>query len=179
MSPAVEADLATYCNLVREWGERLNLVSRRDLPRLEERHVRDCLRIAPLAAALPRGEAVDVGAGAGFPGIVLAVADRTRRWRLIEPNRRRAAFLDEAVRILRLDADVFALSAEAAAADGRLGSAHVLATARALAPPPRAFALLLPLVAPLGTAAVFTGRDASVPRDAEMWDEGVAIIRRD
>jgi 16S rRNA (guanine527-N7)-methyltransferase len=173
----VAGDLLRYAGLVRHWSSRVSLVAVRDLEHLERRHIADCLRLLPLARSLPGGPAVDVGSGAGLPGVVLAIADRTRRWRLIEPHRRRAAFLEEVVRALGLAAEVVALTAEVAAGDRRLRSSHALATARALAPPPHAFRLLEPLTASTGVRAVMVGRRARIPAQAEEWADGVAIIR--
>ena len=146
-----------------------------DLGRLHERHIADSLRALELVLEAPEGPCIDVGSGAGLPGIPLAIASG-RRWRLLEPRSRRAAFLDEVVRILELDCEVLRLTAEAAARDPRLGGAHVVATARALAPPRAAFELLTPLVAPGGRAVVFHGPDAELPSRAERSAPGLATI---
>ncbi len=107
----------------------------------------------------------------------LAIARPDRSWRLIEPRKRRAAFLEEVVRDLGLDAEVVVATAERAALDPRLAGAHSLAAARALAAPPAALDLLRPLVAPGGAAALFVGSEGQVPPDAEEWEEGLAIVR--
>jgi 16S rRNA (guanine527-N7)-methyltransferase len=173
----VAEDLTRYADLVRHWSSRVNLVAPGDLEHLERRHISDCLRLLPLLEALPVGPAVDVGSGAGLPGVVLALADRGRHWRLLEPQRRRAAFLDEVVRALGLAAEVITLAAAAAAQRSDFHGVHVLATARALAPPANAFRLLEPLTAPTGVRVVMVGRRARIPAHAEEWTEGVAIIR--
>ena len=179
-SPVTTVDdaLAAYALLVRRWAPRLNLVAEGDLHRFEERHIADSLRALPLVDSLPDGIAVDVGAGAGLPGIPLALAGRPRPWRLIEPRSRRAAFLEECVRELGLSCEVVNLSAERAALDPGLGSSHRCALARALAAPARAFRLLMPLLAPGGTAIAFLGPNVPPPPQAELWGEGLAIMRR-
>ena len=91
-----------YAQLVRAYSPKLDLVSPRDLDRFEERHIRDSLRALRYVRQAPPGPAVDVGSGAGLPGIPLAIADPYRHWRLLEPRRRRAAFLEEVVRELDL-----------------------------------------------------------------------------
>ncbi|MGH2694478.1 MAG: 16S rRNA (guanine(527)-N(7))-methyltransferase RsmG, partial [Actinomycetota bacterium] len=127
---------SAYAELVRAWGSRLGLVSERDLDRFRERHIEDSLRLLPLLDSLPVGPAVDVGSGAGLPGIPLAISRPQREWRLLEPRRRRSAFLEEVVRELALDnCEVVIATAQEAARDPRLARAHVLATARALTPP--------------------------------------------
>ena len=168
-----------YVELVRRWAPRVALVSNHDLARFEERHVADSLRVAPLIDSLPPGTAIDVGSGAGLPGVPLAIHDPERPWRLLEPRRKRAAFLEEVVRELELNCDVVALSAQEASRDPKLASAHVVATARALAPPERSFALVRPLLAPGGTAVVFAGESARMPAKAELWAPGLSIMRRD
>jgi 16S rRNA (guanine527-N7)-methyltransferase len=169
--------LARYADLVRRWSARLNLVSPGDLEQLESRHISDCLRLLPLARSLPPGPAIDVGSGAGLPGVVLAAADRSRPWRLLEPHQRRAAFLEELVRALELDAEVVVLRAEAAARRPDLAGGHVLATARAVAAPEDAFRMMKGLVCRDGVCAVMVGRGARIPAEAEVWNEGIAIIR--
>jgi hypothetical protein len=52
-----------------------------------------------------------------------------------------------------------------------------LVIARALGPPHQSFDLLAPFVAPGGARALFVGRSAELPQEAEVWKEGIAIIR--
>jgi 16S rRNA (guanine527-N7)-methyltransferase len=169
--------LGAYADLVRAYAERLDLVAPGDLDRFEERHIRDSLKPLALLGALPDGPCVDVGSGAGLPGIPLAIARPARPWRLIEPRSRRAAFLEEVVRELALDCEIIVATAEAAASDARLARSHVLATGRALAPPTRALSMIRPFVADGGVAAVFVGSGAKIPSHAEEWEEGLAIVR--
>jgi 16S rRNA (guanine527-N7)-methyltransferase len=169
--------LDEYAELVRFWAPRLDLVAPGDLARFEERHIDDCLRAVPLVETLPPGPAIDVGSGAGLPGVVLAIAAPSRTWRLLEPRTLRAAFLEEVVRTLDLSCEVLRLTAEAAARDPSLAAGHVLATARALAPPPQAFAMLAPLVRRDGVRLVFVGENAEISPEAEEWRPGLAIIR--
>ena len=177
MGDEVAERLATYAELVRRWATRLDLVSPGDLDGFEERHIQDSLRLLPLADELPDGAAIDVGSGAGLPGIPLTIAGGGRWWRLLEPRRGRAGFLEECVRVLDLPCEVVPLRAQEAASDPFLREGHVLVTARALATPAKAFPLLLPLVARAGVAAVITGPGAILPTGAEELSPGVAIIR--
>lgn len=172
-----QGKLRSYLELVRLWADRMDLVAPGECDGFEDRHIRDSLRLLPLLEELPEGPAVDVGSGAGLPGIPLAMAQPARPWRLLEPRRKRAAFLEEAVRQLDLSCEVVALTAQQAAHDPTLAGAHVMATARALAPPPTAARLLRPLLRSDGVAAVFLGEKAELPREAEEWREGIAIIR--
>ena len=177
MSPGSAARLAEYAALVRQWAPRLDLVAPGDLPRFEERHIADSLRAGPLVDSLPPGPAVDVGSGAGLPGIPLAISAHPRHWRLLEPRPRKAAFLEECVRVLDLDCEVLALTAQEAARRSELLGGHVCAWARAVASPAEAFRLLLPLVRRDGIAGIFASAAMGLPADAERVSEGLAIMR--
>lgn len=167
-----QGKLSLYADLIRAWAPKLDLVSPQDLPRLEERHIRDSLRVLDLVVGAPEGPCCDVGSGAGLPGIPLAIASG-RHWCLLEPRSRRAAFLEEAVRELDLDCEVVRQTAEQAT---RAGLKHSLATARALAPPVEAFGLIMPLVDPGGVGIVFHGPGAKLPAAAETWSDGIATL---
>lgn len=169
--------LGRYAALLREWAPRLDLVAERDLDRLEDRHISDSLRLEPLIGAAPPGPCVDVGSGAGLPGIPLAIADPGRAWRLLEPRRGRAAFLEEAIRHLGLDnCEVVVKTAQEAARDPTLRRSHAVATARALAAPPVALGLIRPLVAPGGVCLVFVGGSAELPMETDLAVAGVVRL---
>ena len=176
LDPPIRERLSAYAELVRSWAPKLDLISDRDLGQLEERHIADSLKALPLLEELPPGPAVDVGSGAGLPGIPLAIAG-TRPWRLLEPRRRRSAFLEEVVRELELDCEVLAMTAEEAAGESRLGGAHVFGSARALAAPARALELVRPLVRPGGAVGLWVGEKAQLPSEAEVPVAGLAIVR--
>ena len=165
--------LTAYEDLIRAWAGRLDLIAPGDLARLRSRHIDDSLRALELVRTAPEGTAVDVGSGAGFPGIPLAVAAPERRWRLLEPRARRAAFLEEVVRTLGLDCEVSTMTAEEAAATPGWGAGHAVATARALAPPERSFELLAPLLIPGGRAVVFAGSSAEIPPETRVQAPGL------
>ena len=172
----LESRLQAYIDLVRAWSSRLDLVAPGDLDRFHERHALDSLKALPLVTSAPSGPAVDVGSGAGLPGVPLALGEPSRHWRLLEPRARRAAFLEEVVRTLGLDCEVVARSAAEAAADPTFARAHTVLTARALAPPAEAFELLRPLAAPGGLGIVWVGKDALLPPDAGEVVPGLASL---
>ena len=174
----LSARLDAYAAVVAAWAPKLDLISPGDLPRFRERHIDDSLRARPLVDKLPPGPAVDVGSGAGLPGIPLALADPSRSWRLLEPRARRAAFLEEVVRELELDCEVSRMTAEDAARAQGWAGAHVAATARAVAPPPDAFRLLRPLLRPGGVAIVFAGKDFPAPPETRVFDPGILYCVR-
>jgi 16S rRNA (guanine527-N7)-methyltransferase len=171
-----QAALGAYVRLVHQWASKLDLVAPGDISRFEDRHISDSLRALPLLERSLPGPFADVGSGAGLPGIPLAIASG-RHVRLIEPRRRRAAFLEECLRTLEIPGEVITLTAQEAAADIRLARSHPVVVARALASPAVAMRLILPLVAPGGVAAVWLGARAKIPASAEEFTHGIAIVR--
>jgi 16S rRNA (guanine527-N7)-methyltransferase len=176
--PDADARLKRYEALVREWADRLDLVSPGDLERFFERHIEDSLTALPLAAEAPQGPAIDVGSGAGLPGVVLAIADPARPWTLLEPRQRRAGFLEEAIRVLELgNCRVIVGRAQDLAVSPDHARRYALALARALGPPERALEMLVPLISSDGVAGIFVSARQEIPPYAEMWGPGLAIVR--
>jgi 16S rRNA (guanine527-N7)-methyltransferase len=176
MSKQHRAALDAYVRLVHQWAPKLDLVAPGDLDRFEDRHIADSLRALPLLERSPPGALADVGSGAGLPGVPLALASG-RFVRLIEPRRRRAAFLEECLRTLDLAGEVVPLTAQKAAADPRFARAHSVVVSRALAPPAAALRLALPFVAPGGVAVIWLGASAQMPPGSEEFEPGIAIVR--
>lgn len=135
-------------------GVERGLIGPREVDRLWERHL---LNSAAVAAAVPDGVGVvDVGSGAGLPGIPLALARPDLHVSLVEPLLRRATFLTEACDALGLDrVDVVRSRAE----DLPNGEADVV-VARAVAPLPRLLQWTLPLLRPGGRLVAMKGRSA-------------------
>ncbi len=85
------ARLQAYADLLVKWNRSVNLVGRSTLPDLWRRHMLDSAQLWPLVPAHAR-TLVDLGSGAGFPGMVLAIMG-AGGVHLIESNRRKCAFL--------------------------------------------------------------------------------------
>jgi 16S rRNA (guanine527-N7)-methyltransferase len=133
-----------YVARLADDGVTRGLIGPREVPRLWERHV---LNSAAVAEAVPRGaRVVDIGSGAGLPGIPLGLARPDLTMTLVEPMARRVEFLEEAVAELREgpDGDVVTGSrwrvvrgrAEDRSVVASVGAVDVV-TARAVAPLPR------------------------------------------
>jgi 16S rRNA (guanine527-N7)-methyltransferase len=153
LSPEVEARLKTFADLLARWNTRINLISPADLKtRLWSRHIADSLQLIPF---LPSGlsTALDLGAGAGFPGLVLAIATGVP-FSLIESDRRKAAFLVEIARLTTAPVRVYPSRIE----ETRLPPTR-LVTARALAPLPELLTLAEPLLAPDGVCLFPKGKN--------------------
>lgn len=152
--PTVER-LDRITALLETAGVERGLVSARDTTRILTRHVLEC---AGLQSWLPQyGQVVDVGSGAGLPGLVLA-ALRSEPVILIEAASRRAAFLREVSEELGLHARVVNGRAEVVAR-GELRGRSPAVVARALARPPTALELTLPFAAVGGLVALLVGSD--------------------
>ena len=161
------APLALHLDLVRRWRRRMNLVGPRGLDDPWRRHVLDS---AQLARFVPAGAAriVDIGSGAGFPGLVLALlgGDAGPRVDLIESNRRKAAFLETAIRETGARAQ-----AVCARVESRPVAPAPAVTARACAPLAKLLAWARPLLAEGGVAILPRGRrvDAELTAARRFW----------
>lgn len=94
LTDAQKALMAEHWALVMAWNTKTNLTAILDEHEAAWRHYRDSLEAL---AVLPMGSIVDIGSGAGFPGVPLAIASPTRSFTLLEPRRKRASFLEAAV----------------------------------------------------------------------------------
>ncbi|KAB7647725.1 16S rRNA (guanine(527)-N(7))-methyltransferase RsmG [Polymorphobacter fuscus] len=98
------AALDTYAALLAEWQQRMNLVGPSTLPHLWSRHFADSAQLLALAG-MGRGW-LDIGAGAGFPGLVLAILDPDARFTLVESIAKKCRFLEAVTDALGLGARV-------------------------------------------------------------------------
>lgn len=121
--------LQAYAAHLEHWQKTLNLVAPSTLPCLWDRHVLDCWQLLPLIGSDRQGSLVDLGAGAGLPGMVLAIAG-VAGVHLIESNHRKAAFLRFVAEQTGTACHVHAMRAEAVSPE-EIGPVSVV-TARAL-----------------------------------------------
>jgi 16S rRNA (guanine527-N7)-methyltransferase len=146
-----------YAELLATEGVVRGLIGPRETPRLWERHLVNC---GVMAEMIPAGAGVvDVGSGAGLPGLVLAVARPDLVITLVEPLARRTAFLDEAVVVLGLD-NVTVVRGRAEELVGQLPGADVV-TARAVAALDKLAGWCLPLAAVGGRLLAMKGSSAA------------------
>jgi 16S rRNA (guanine527-N7)-methyltransferase len=147
-----------YASLLVTDGVVRGLIGPREAPRIWDRHLLNC---AAMVEMIPSGASVvDVGSGAGLPGIVLAVARPDLTVVLVEPLARRTAFLAEVVPALGLDCSVTVLRGRAEELGDSLSPADVV-TARAVAPLDRLAGWCLPLAAPGGRLLALKGASAA------------------
>jgi 16S rRNA (guanine527-N7)-methyltransferase len=119
--------LCIYVDLLKSWNRRINLVGRNTVGDVWRRHILDSAQLYPLIPAESRS-LVDLGSGAGLPGLVLSIFG-VANCHLIDSDGRKAAFLREAIRITGADA-----TAHLARLDRAKAPPADVVTARALAP---------------------------------------------
>ncbi len=134
------AAFGRYRELLLEWNERLNLTAITDPQAVVTRHFLDSLSVAlAVPAALREGtvRAIDVGSGAGFPGLALAIAFPEWRITVLEATSKKVKFLEHVASVLRLrNARPLAGRAEVLAHDKEERGRYDIVMARALAPLP-------------------------------------------
>ena len=89
LSEEVWKQLRTYTELLREWNQKINLVSRKDMERLEIKHLAHCLMITKFLRLMPKARVLDVGTGGGLPGIPMAICYPLSLIHISEPTRLR------------------------------------------------------------------------------------------
>lgn len=134
--------LQTYAGHLEHWQKTLNLVAPSTLGMLWERHILDSWQMVPLAHPLQPGPLVDLGSGAGLPGLILALAG-VPDVHLVESNQRKAAFLRFAAEQTATPCTIHPQRIEALSG-GSIGKAATV-SARALAGLPALLHLALPL----------------------------------
>lgn len=100
LSAAQREAYARYVSLLIFWNRKINLTGAKDPLTIVRRHILDSLAVSRFLRLEPR--LVDVGSGAGFPGLVLKILYRSKPISLVEPRRKRATFLREVIRNLSL-----------------------------------------------------------------------------
>ncbi|MGH6957496.1 MAG: 16S rRNA (guanine(527)-N(7))-methyltransferase RsmG [Caulobacteraceae bacterium] len=159
-------DLERLEALLADWNARMNLVGAATLAEFWPRHAFDSaqlLRIEPSARVW-----VDIGAGAGFPGLVLAILLKGRpaaRVHLVESRAKRCAFLAAAVDALGLPAEVHHARAEDLAIEADV------AAARAVAPLARLLGFAAPYLRRGATGLFMKGRgaEAEIAEAKRLW----------
>ena len=169
--------LDRFVAVLLEWQQRMNLIASSTEPKLGTRHIADSLQLLALA---PQAHTwVDLGSGAGFPGVVLAcaLADTPgARVHLVERSTKKAAFLREAVHATGAHAEVHAVGLEDFIEN--LAAPVDVVTARALAPLAGLLAATYPLLK-TGTLGLFPkGQDvdAELTEAAKCWSIQSSLV---
>jgi 16S rRNA (guanine527-N7)-methyltransferase len=152
--PEAEAGLRRYASWLSGAGVERGLIGPRETDRIWDRHIANC---AALAELIPdNASVIDIGSGAGLPGLVLALVRPDIEVTLVESLARRCEFLSEVIADLNLDVTVVRGRAEQVT----VPRAQVV-TARAVAPLAKLLSWALPLVAPGGMVLAMKGSSAA------------------
>jgi 16S rRNA (guanine527-N7)-methyltransferase len=158
--------LRSFALDIARYGEELGLVGPRELDRLWTRHI---LNSALLARVVGSGTLADVGSGAGFPGLVVAIMRPDVACTLIEPLGRRATWLEDESKRLGLQ-NVTVLNQRA---EEVLGQRYDSVTARAVSALKTLIPLVVPLVRPGGELVLMKGERV----DQEIRDAASVLVK--
>ncbi|MFW6115769.1 MAG: 16S rRNA (guanine(527)-N(7))-methyltransferase RsmG [Chloroflexota bacterium] len=169
------AAFTTCYEALAEWNERFNLTAITDWQAVLIRHFLDslsCLKAIPQSELSAGARVIDVGTGAGYPGIPLKIVCPGMRLTLLEATRKKVRFLEHLIGELGLN-DVWAIHArsEELGQDSAHREQYDWAVARAVAKMPTLAEHLLPLVRVGGAMLAQKGQDAP----AEVHDASQAI----
>jgi 16S rRNA (guanine527-N7)-methyltransferase len=154
-----------FVEILADTGVSHGLIGPREVPRLWERHVLNC---AVIEDAFPQGALlIDVGSGAGLPGIALAIARPDLDLHLVEPMQRRTDWLTATAADLEID-NVTVHRGRAEELVGTLSAPWV--TARAVARTAKLARWCVPLLEARGTLVAMKGRSAREELDADRRD---------
>ncbi len=94
--------LREFTDLLREWNQKVNLVSRKDMERFETKHLAHCLVATKVLRLMPMARLLDVGTGGGLPGIPLAICYPKARFTLLDSIGKKVAVVEDLVKRLDL-----------------------------------------------------------------------------
>ena len=167
--PARSKEVERYAENLATWGIDRGLIGPKEGDRIWDRHIANSL---PIISLLPEGSSLlDIGSGAGLPGIVIALARPDLRVTLLEPLQRRIDFLEEVVAELGVE-----ITVRRGRAESFKGSFSNV-TARAVAPLPKLATLAWHLVAPGGSLLAFKGEAAAIEL-AEAEKEAPKVFKK-
>lgn len=163
------SSLLEFETLLRDRAVELGMVAQSDSARIRERHILDSLRAAAVTLDSDL-DALDIGTGAGLPGIPVAIARPALTVRLVEPRRTRVAFLELALERARIE-NAMILSATIES----VGVAVDLCFARAFAPLEQAWAAARPRLRSGGRLVYFAGAGIERP-DRPEGCSSIAVV---
>jgi len=156
--------LDVYARLLVEWNEKMNLTAITDPEGIVLKHFVDSLTALPLLPQTPFS-LIDVGTGAGFPGLPLAILRPDMRLTLLDSLNKRLLFLEEVCRAVGVEATRIHARAEEGGRNPALRDAFDIATARAVAGMPVLCELCMPFLKVGGRFLALKGPDAPREKD--------------
>jgi 16S rRNA (guanine527-N7)-methyltransferase len=167
LTPAQQEAFSRYADEMIDWNKtRANLTGITDPAAIEIKHMLDSLSVLTVAR-LPEGaRVIDVGAGAGFPGLPMKIALPHLRLALLEATGKKVTFLAHVAKLLGLEnVSTIHLRAEEAGQDARYRAQFDLVVARAVARLPTLLEYLLPLCKVGGQCVAMKGETAQTEAD--------------
>lgn len=165
LTPAQAEQCDRYAALLVEWNRKMNLTGITDPEGMLIKHFVDSLTAAPFLPSDPFS-LIDVGTGAGFPGVPLAILRPDCTLTLLDSLQKRLTFLEAVCTALNLPARRIHARAEDAGRRPELRERFDVATARAVAPLPLLCEYCLPFVRPGGCFVALKGPDAPAETEA-------------
>ena len=156
--------LSQFADILAKDGVRLGLIGPREVERIWDRHILNC---AALAELIPDGQSIiDIGSGAGLPGIVLAILKPESKVTLVEPMQRRTDFLSQ----VKTDLNLTNVEIIRGRAENQKIKAQIV-TSRAVAPLNKLLTWSLPLVEKGGKVLAIKGDKAQEELDEVKKDQ--------
>jgi 16S rRNA (guanine527-N7)-methyltransferase len=156
-----QKEVARYAEILATWGIERGLVGPKEGDRIWDRHIANCIPVTTLLTNPSEGASLlDIGSGAGLPGIVIALARPDLKVTLLEPLQRRIDFLEEVVAELGIE-----IAVKRGRAESFKGGFNFV-TARAVAPLPKLATVSWHLVMGGGSLLAMKGESAAAELEA-------------
>jgi 16S rRNA (guanine527-N7)-methyltransferase len=156
-----QKEVARYAEILATWGIDRGLVGPKEGDRIWDRHIANCIPVTTLLSDPSKGASLlDIGSGAGLPGIVIALARPDLKVTLLEPLQRRIDFLEEVVAELGIE-----ITVKRGRAESFKGGFNFV-TARAVAPLPKLATVSWHLVMGGGSLLAMKGESAAAELEA-------------
>jgi 16S rRNA (guanine527-N7)-methyltransferase len=155
-------EIDRYAEILKTWGIERGLIGPKEGERIWDRHIANCIPLTTLISQ--NASIIDIGSGAGLPGIVIALVRPDLKVTLLEPLQRRFDFLEEVVEELGIEIAIKRGKAES------FKGAFNYVTARAVAPLPKLASISWHLVLGGGSLLAIKGEGASTELEAARAD---------
>jgi len=164
-----------YENELLEWNQRFNLTAIQEREQIRVKHFLDSLSCLPVMREGPLERVIDIGTGAGFPGIPLKIAYPSMRLTLVESVGKKITFCEHIVKVLSLQGvDIIHDRAEEMGLNKNFRQQYDWAVARAVAVMPVLAEYLLPLVRMGG--AIIAMKGESAPAETQTGENAFKIL---
>lgn len=174
VTPAQAEQFQRYLELLLEWNEKINLTAITDPAEVVEKHFVDSLTLLSHCKIKQGAKVIDVGTGAGFPGIPLKILRPDLQLTLLDSLNKRLNFLGEVCSALGIEAERVHRRAEEAGLDHKMRESYDVVTARAVAPLNVLCEYCLPLVKMKGYFLAMKGPGAK--EELEQAENALGIL---